>query len=306
MFDVVTVGHFAIDFVTSPKRTTPKPTLGGPPTYVSLAAEALGAKVAVVSKVGGDFPARYVRWLKNRRIDVSALHRVRDAHTTSYILKYDESGQRQLILRNRAPTIEAEDIPGSLEAKAVHIGPIANEVSREAIARLRSLAGLISMDPQGFLRRFGKDGTVQLGRMQNPEVLREVDVFKASQKETESAFGEADLAQSMRKIHEQGVRTVIATRGQEGSLLYVEGKLYSVPASKPRVIADMTGAGDVFIGAFLAEYIRGKDPVWCASVGSAQASFVIEQPGPKGFGSKKEVYDRAAGVYEEASLLACF
>jgi hypothetical protein len=70
MFDLVTVGHFAIDLITSPKITKPKQTLGGSPTYVSLAARKLDTKVSVISKVGEDFSDRYIAWLKANGVDL--------------------------------------------------------------------------------------------------------------------------------------------------------------------------------------------------------------------------------------------
>ena len=62
---------------------------------------------------------------------------------------------------------------------------------------------------------------------------------------------------------------------------------------------DPTGAGDVFIGAFLTEYISQKDSLWCACVGSAAASLVVEGVGPTFFGEKEEVYRRASLIYEK-------
>ena len=63
MFDIATVGHFTIDFIKTPLEEMTKLTLGGPPTYVSLAARNLGAKVSVISNVGEDFPSIYLPWL---------------------------------------------------------------------------------------------------------------------------------------------------------------------------------------------------------------------------------------------------
>ena len=60
---------------------------------------------------------------------------------------------------------------------------------------------------------------------------------------------------------------------------------------------DPTGAGDAFIGAFLAEYVSGKDPEWCSCVGSAASSFVVEGIGPAEFGEKEETYLRARQIY---------
>ena len=304
MFDIVTVGHFSIDFIELPEGKVTKPTLGGPPTYVSLAARSLGAKASVLSKVGDDFPPDYVTWLKNQGVDLSGLERVEGALTTSFVLHYYGQGDRQLFLKNRAPSIEAEDIPDSFKAKAVHLAPIANEIPYGTAARLRAMTSSVSLDPQGLLRRFREDGKTYLGSIENPEILRMTDVFKGSQKEMRAITGESSLAQAINSVHKHGVKTVIVTRGAEGSLVYLNRRLYRVPAAKPRIVVDTTGSGDAFIGAFLAEYVRGKEPLWCASVGSACASFVIEKLGPTGFGSQREVYERAAEVYEKTCVVA--
>ena len=303
MFDIVTVGHFSIDFIKLPGGDMKKPTLGGPPTYVSLAARSLGAEVSVISKVGGDFPRSYVTWLRDQAVDLSGLQKVEGSSTTSYVLHYLGKGDRQLILKNRAPPIEAEDIPDFFEAKAVHLAPIANEIPHGTAVRLRSMARLVSLDPQGLLRRFREDGRMYLGNIENPEILRITDVFKGSLREIRAVTGESSPAKAIRRIHEHGVNTVIVTRGAEGSLVCVKGELYRVPAAQPRIIVDTTGSGDVFLGAFLAEYVRGKEPLWCASVGSACASFPIEKLGPRGFGSQRDVYERADQVYEKVSVV---
>jgi len=304
MFDIVTVGHFAVDFIELPGGKATRPTLGGPPTYVSLAARSLGAKASVLSKVGDDFHLTYVTWLRNQGVDLSGLERVEGASTTSFILHYYGEGDRQLFLKNRAPSIEAGDIPDSFKAKAVHLAPIANEIPYSTAARLRAKTSSVSLDPQGLLRRFGEDGEMYLGSIGNPEILGITDVFKGSLKEIRVITGESDLAEAIGCVHKHGVKTVIVTRGAEGSLVSVKGKLYRVPAAKPRIVVDTTGSGDVFVGAFLAEYVRGEEPVWCAAVGSASASFVIEALGPRGFGSQREVYERAAEVYDKTSVVA--
>jgi adenosine kinase len=87
--------------------------------------------------------------------------------------------------------------------------------------------------------------------------------------------------------------------GQKGSVLFFEETKYSIPPCKSARIVDPTGAGDVFIGAFLAEYIRKKDCLWCACVGSAASSLVIEDVGTSFFGHKEEIYRRAVIEYEK-------
>jgi len=296
MFDLVTMGHFAIDRIFSPKIITPKPTLGGPPTYVSLSARRLGAEVSVVSKVGGDFPDEYVSWLGAKGVDVSGLKRVEGALTTRFILRYGDDGGRKLQVVSRAPSIGPEDIPQNLQAKAGHMAPIVNEVLPETVDKLRKMVGVLSLDPQGFVRQIDKEGNVGLRRWTNPQVLQQIDVYKSSVDEIRMVTGLKNPQSAMRKVSNYGIPIVMVTKGVEGSTLLYEGKFYDVPACKPRVILDPTGAGDAFIGAFLAEYIQGKDHLWCTCVGSAAASFLLEGLGPAVFGSKKEVYARASGI----------
>jgi len=66
VFDIISVGHFAIDSIFLPDRNTPFIVLGGSVAYASFAARRLDTTVSVVSKVGGDFPKAYLWWLEQK------------------------------------------------------------------------------------------------------------------------------------------------------------------------------------------------------------------------------------------------
>lgn len=298
MFDLVTVGHFAIDQIFLPKIAALKPTLGGSPTYVSLAARKLGAKVTVISKVGEDFPSEYVEWLKANGVDLSGLKHVRDASTTKFLLKYEKQ-RRQLQLKSQAPLIYPKDVSNSLQAKAIHVAPIANELSQDVIDKLRGLTTVLSLDPQGFVRKFDEQGNVRLGEWKNPQVLRQIDIYKSSLDEIKAVTGLSDFRRAVQKIREYGAKIIMVTKSMKGATLFFDEEFHEIPVCKSKVVQDVTGAGDVFIGAFLAEYVQGKDPVWCACVGSAAASFSVEGLGSAVFGEKEETYKRAIRIYEK-------
>jgi len=297
LYDLVTVGHFAIDSISSPKIKPARQALGGPPAYVSVAATRLDAKVSVISTVGDDFPEEYVSWLRRNSVDLSGLRQVATGSTTRFALRYQDKWKRRLQLQARAPSITTADIPHGLQAQAVHVGPIANEVPSDVVTKLRKLTRILALDPQGFLRDFDAHGNARLKPWREKTILELVDVYKSSQSEMKIVAETTDIKQAARKIADYGVTAVIATRGLQGSSLLFQNALYNVPACKPKVILDPTGAGDAYIGAFLAEYIRGKDPEWCACVGSAAASFIVEGIGPERFGNKGEVYARAREIY---------
>jgi len=298
MFDIVTVGYFAIDLITSPRMVSPKLTLGGPPTYVSVTAAKLGAKVSVVSKVGEDFQNEYFEWLKSCGVDLTGLKKVRGAATTRFQIRYVNE-LRKLRLLKRAPRILTRDIPRSLRSRVFHIAPIANEVSTAIIQKLRSQTSILSLDPQGFVRNFDENGDVHLKPWMDTRVLRRIDIYKSSSHEIRAITRAKKLHQAMRKIRDCGVKVVIVTHGAQGATLLTNNEFREIPAYKPKVFRDPTGAGDVFIGAFLAEHLRGKDPLWCACVGSAAASYIVEEVGPAGFGDKEGIYTRAEEIYEK-------
>jgi sugar/nucleoside kinase (ribokinase family) len=300
VFDIAVVGHFAIDSIILPDRPRPFVVLGGSAAYVSFGARRLDATVCVVSKVGGDFPGAYLWWLRQEGIDLSRVVKVEGAQTTRFELKYSSDlSSRDLRLKNRAPPITVDDLPTSLRAKTIHVSPIAGEVAYEAAAKLREFADVMSLDPHGLVRNFGENGNVTYSSLPDKRILELVSVFKSSLVEIKAVTGLSDLGSAIKAVHDCGVETVIVTLGMEGAVLSVEKTIYNIPAYKSQKVVDPTGAGDVFIGGFLAEYVRGGDSLWCACVGSAAASIVVEALGPTFLGDKAEIYRRARLLYEK-------
>jgi sugar/nucleoside kinase (ribokinase family) len=300
LLDIVSAGFLTIDSIVLPGRQSPFVVLGGSATYVSLTSARLGAKVAAVSKIGGDFPAAYEWWMREEGVDLSSLVRVEDARTTRYELRYsDDLSDRILILKNRAPPITVEDVPHALKTRVVHVAPVAGEISFEVAESLRSCAEILSLDAQGFVRCFDQNGSVSVEPLADKRVLPLVDIYKSSFREAEAVTGQSEIASAIKTLHDLGVKIVIVTLGASGATVSVEGALHNVPAYKPGKLVDPTGAGDAFIGGFLAEYVRGEDCAWCACTGSAAASVAVEGIGPTSLGDKEEIYRRAHVLYEK-------
>ena len=300
MFDILSVGHLAVDSIFLPGRTSPFVVLGGSGTYVSLAARRLDARVAVMSKVGADFADAYKWWLEQEGIDLTHVRKDENGLTTRFELKYDEGlSDRVLRSEHRMPPIRIEDISPIPKTRVVHLGPIAGEIGYETAKMLRDFGEITSLDPQGLVRRFDDQGNVTLEPLMDKRILELVDIFKSSLSEIRTVTGISDLDSATKAIHDFGVKIVIVTLGKDGAAVSVEGSIHKVPASKPVQFIDPTGAGDAFIGGFLAEYVRGEDCSWCSCVGAASASFVVEGIGPTVFGRKEEIYLRAHDMYEK-------
>ncbi len=300
-FDIAVAGHFAIDTIRLPSRSGPFIVLGGSVTYVSFVTRRLDATVTIISKVGKDFPEAYLWLLREEGIDVSYVVKLKKEGTTRFDLEYSKDlSNRTLKLENKAGSISLSNLPKSMQAKAVHIAPIAGEVSYEVVERLKDCAEVVSLDPQGLLRRFDKrTGKVTYSSSVGKELFSLINVYKSSLEEIIAITGKTDINAAINTIHDLGVKTVIVTLGAQGAVLSVEKTVYNIPACNSKALVDPTGAGDAFIGGFLTEYIRQKDSFWCACVGSAAASMVIEGVGPTSFGEKEEIYQRARSIYEK-------
>jgi sugar/nucleoside kinase (ribokinase family) len=300
IFDIAVVGHFSVDTIHLPSRTLPFVVLGGAATYTSFAAKSLDATASVISRVGGNFPEAYLWWLGQEGIDLSGVTKLANEPTTCFELNYSKDlSERTLKLQNKGPTLSPDDVPKDFHAKAIHIAPIANEIPYELVERLKGCADVLSLDPQGLLRSFDEAGNVAENALVDNRIFSLINIYKSSQNEIYALTGETEVKPAIKAIHDVGVETVIVTLGAKGSVLSVEGAQYNIEACPSQVLVDPTGAGDVFIGSFLTEYLRQKESLWCASVGSAAASCVVEGLGPTYFGKKEEIYRRANSLYEK-------
>ncbi|MGA3289259.1 MAG: carbohydrate kinase family protein [Candidatus Bathyarchaeia archaeon] len=283
-----------------PSRTIPFVVLGGAATYTSFVAKRLEATSSVISKVGGNFPEAYLWWLRQEGIDLSAVVKLVDEQTTRFELSYNaDLSDRVLKLKSKGSPISLADVPADLHAKAIHVAPIANEVSFEVVEHLKHCADVLSLDPQGLLRSFDEAGNVTENASIDAQIFSLINIYKSSQNEIYTLTGESELKPAIKAIHDVGVETVIVTMGAKGSVLSVEGAQYNIAACPSQVVVDPTGAGDAFMGGFLTEYLRQKESTWCACVGSAAASLVVEGLGPTYFGTKEKIYQRAKILYEK-------
>lgn len=111
------------------------------------------------------------------------------------------------------------------------------------------------------------------------------------------------LAKALEKTEGQvlsEIKTCVVTLGEKGSKIYsgdIQTEVGAVLVTKP---VDPTGAGDAYRAGFLYGYVRSWPLIKCARLGSAVASFAIEQVGAQEHHfSKKTLGERYAKTYQE-------
>ena len=291
-FNLVVVGNLTIDRIIFDEDQ--RQEMGGPPAY-AMVAPALGAeKVGIVSNVGSDFPKSYLSQLADAGLDISGITQQKD--TTKFVNRYNKDGTRTQEVPALGHDITSSDVPtGFWDSQWMHISPVLQEVESSIIIKAKQKGAHVSVDVQGYVRKRTSDQDHRISPSQwqsFPDVAKDIDVLKADVDEICHLTQQTTFEKGARVAHEMGCNLILITRGQEGSFLYANDRLYEIPALPPDIVVDHTGSGDVFVISFSIEFQRTKRPLWSAFFASSCASFNVETPGPTNFPSSKEVTNR--------------
>jgi sugar/nucleoside kinase (ribokinase family) len=297
-FDLIIVGHLTIDEIGLPGQPVRR-SPGGPVTFASLAATRVNRRTAIISKVGEDFPDDYVYWLAHRGVNLDGLHRDSLSKTTKFRIIYEEGMEkRSLRLVTRCSEIMPKDIPSGLNARAVHLGPVAGEVSLETARHAREICNTLSIDLQGYVRRFSPKGETTIAKKIDPRLIEFADVIKTSEDELAFTLSRNTARQVKEGMNLREDQILVVTRGRSGSTILKGNEVVEIPSYPTRKVRDPTGAGDAFIGVLVSELEHGNSLKNSAVMGTAAASFVVEGIGPTHFGNKRDVSRRAHSILE--------
>ncbi|NPV54327.1 MAG: carbohydrate kinase family protein [Firmicutes bacterium] len=280
--DLVTVGHIVKEMIQYPDRTI-GPVLGSPVAYSSVVAATLGAKVGVVTLIGSDMPRELLKPFIDAGVDTRGIVN-RGADTTTSILTYFQSGDKQITYPKRAPAIVFEDIPESYRAaRFFYVCTMDWDVPVETIKELRKLGATLAVDLGGYGgAHSSKHPTEEEKR--HPDKLREFiglfDIIRASIEDCRHLLGTGpEYAVDVAKLFvEWGAKVGVITLGERGSVGAEKDRIYQVPALSGKVV-DTTGAGDSFSAGFLVEYMKSGDVERSMRFASAVALHVCEGTG---------------------------
>ena len=269
MGEIAIIGHLTIDEIVH--QAGSKTLMGGVACYAAIAASRLGAKVKIFSRVGIDFPRSYLEILRKAGVDVSGVMIDPRSRNTCFKLDYT-SGERVLKLTSRAEDLLVRTVSGD----AVYLGPVAWEITPATITDLIRSRDLTLLDPQGLMRIRREDGTIGLRKIDLD--LRGLWTLRISREEAEVLASSRDPRIIVENLAQMGAENILLTLGKSGAIVSYGSNRIKVPCFETFEV-DSTGAGDVFGGAFLAEYLDTGDFRWAAAMGSAMASILVEDFG---------------------------
>jgi len=291
--DIAVCGNPTIDELVHNGRVRVSP--GGSALFASCAAGYLGARVGILGNIGEDYPPNILRRLMTLHIDIRFLKKTAGHSTRFQII--GNNGSRKLRLLEPGDKIEAPGSSGHF--RAVHLGPVFNEIPSSLMTALRKKCEFLSADLQGFIRTVAAKGAVQTVPRSLGRLIGQCNMVQASIEEARSQTRSRDPRVILNRFLTMQAEYAIVTMGEKGSWLGSQRDGFCfVPPFSDRSIRDSTGAGDVFAGSWLSTYLKTKDPVWASAVGSAFASLASRKTGLAKFRiSRTELFRRAVWVY---------
>jgi 2-dehydro-3-deoxygluconokinase len=121
------------------------------------------------------------------------------------------------------------------------------------------------------------------------ELAARADVLFAGEDEAGLLGAEGDAEAVVRRLAALGPAVAVLKRGARGALAALDGDLVHVPAHAVTAV-DPVGAGDAFVGGYLAELLLGADAKTRLQTAAACGAFAVTVPGDwEGLPSRRDL-----------------
>ena len=308
---VLCIGEILIDF--TPRLDIANSYVanpGGAPANVAVSVQRCGGQAGFLGKTGDDaFGKMLTATLEKEGVTVLCPEPSTEAVTTLAFVSLDENNDRSftfvrkpgadLLLSTKA--VNAIDIA---DWDIVHAGSVSQSGTPEreavllALQKAKEHGKIVSFDVNYRETIWSKEECKE----QVDRVLPYVDLLKISEEELDFVGGEENIPTFMTQ---HDITVVILTLGGDGSKIYFKQECRSQSARKVPV-ADTTGAGDSYWGAFLCRLLE-QDVHTTADItmeklvsagiyGTISSSICVQRPGGiPALASKDEIEKELAG-----------
>ena len=261
--------------------------VGGAESNVAISVVRLGGHATWVGRVGDDELGELVlTQLRGEGVDVR--HAVRDEDApTGLMLKSRRTstvGRVTYYRRGSAGSrLSPADVPVDVvrAAGVLHVtgitpalSPSARAATFAAVEEARGAGVRVSLDINHRAALWSADeaGPVLA------ELATRTDVLFAGEDEAGLLGAVGDPEEVVAALARLGPPVAVLKRGARGAMAAVDGGLVHVPAHAV-VAVDPVGAGDAFVGGYLAELLLGADPKARLQTAAACGAFAVTVPG---------------------------
>lgn len=282
------IGYITQDKIVTPHNSVYMP--GGTSFYFAHAIKHLNADGFLLVTALADSDMNVVEEIRKEGIDVKVLP---SARSVCFENIYGEN-QNERIQRVTAKA-DPFTIEGlrDIDARIIHLGSLlADDFSLDIIKYLSGKA-LLSVDVQGFLRKVDNEQVLPIDWQEKREALKYIHILKANEAEMEVLTGCTEPYEAALLIADWGVKEVLLTLGDKGSLIYSKGQFHEIPAYPALQIVDATGCGDTYMVGYLYMRNQGASYREAGCYAAAMCTIKLQSHGP--FCGTKETIKEVIG-----------
>lgn len=291
--DILIIGSYVQDLTwNTPQFPAPGETVigtfqtgpGGKGSNQAVAAGRAGARILYAGAVGADAFATAARdFYKSEGFECQLIEKPGQASGTAAIL-VDKTGQNQIIVALGANDALAPEDVSAENVTTAKILVCQLEANLEATAHYLKTAheaGVTTLlNPAPMRPDFDASilDHVDILAPNETEFASIIDALKLGDPGRDPLdYAPAELEALRKKL---GLRTLLITLGERGSLVCEAGTFERVDILDGITAVDTTGAGDAFVGGFAAGLLRhGGDTLQAAKFGNAVAGLSVTKPG---------------------------
>jgi sugar/nucleoside kinase (ribokinase family) len=284
--DYAIVGGLALDNVITADGARLIGRSGGNTLWASLGAAIFDSSVGIVARAGGDYPQTALDLLAGRGIDTGGVRRVAGPHRLRIAYQHLADGRRL----QPVPAAVLAGIPA--EERSAFVDSTINAIDRRGgdpepadipPAWLSGVRGwhlpLVPLAAHRLLvAALATPGSRLIADCPNRHEIKvaRLDVFLPSTSDLDIIAPGADPVGACERLLDATSTPIILKAGPAGVLVLGPDGLRQRVPSLPAKVADPTGAGDAFCGAFLVGLDQTNDLIRAAMWGTVSASFAVE------------------------------
>ena len=244
--------------------------VGGKGANQACASLFLGGDVSFIGAIGKDDNGALVKhFLKEQGLSARLIET--DYPTGVAFITLDAKGENQILIIQGANThVTKEDldkhddlfVPGGILLTQLESDPV--EV-QSSLKKAHEKGMMVIFNPAP-VKKFDE------------EYFKYIDYIVPNEHEIQQLTGKEDILEGAKYLLEKGCKNVIATLGENGSILLNSGGVCRVNAHKVNAI-DTTAAGDSYLGALVTKLAEGEDIIKAMEFASLASSYTVTKKG---------------------------
>jgi ribokinase len=250
---------------------------GGKGANQAVAAAKLGARTALIGKVGTDAFGRELRnFLATENVCLTFLSDAADAHTGTALIAVANAENAIIVVPGANALVSQRDVTAPAVGQGdvlVSQFEIPLSTVKAFFSRARLVGATTILNPAPAVD-FDRD----LLKLVDILILNETELGTIVDAEIREDDPEVRIIEVARTLQTSENQTIAVTLGRRGAVAWVQGTGLSIPGQAVECV-DTTGAGDCFVGAVAAQTALGAPIDRALAYANVAASLCVQRMG---------------------------